>query len=109
MFNLSNYYEQSRGLPAENDYQLILLKMTDASTLGRETAKIAALIGFVGSVSGVIFNFDPMKPLYWTMAFGASWLIARACAHKLEPQAEDMIRHFKELRNEEPYKNWRQE
>ena len=32
MFNTSNYYQQSQDLPAQNGYQLMLLKLADTST-----------------------------------------------------------------------------
>jgi hypothetical protein len=99
MFNISNYYEQSRGLPAQNGFQIAILKWADASTLLRETTKLGTVVGLVSSASSVVFNFDPTIALTCTAVCGISWLLTRTCAQKLEPEAQSMIQHFKDLRD----------
>jgi hypothetical protein len=59
MFNVSNYYQQSQSLPAQNNLQLILLKCTDTCTFLRETSKCGTVVGLVISVSSMVFNFNP--------------------------------------------------
>lgn len=98
MFNVTNYCEQVRGLPAENDFQLVLLNCTDISTYVRETCKCGAVVSLVISASSAVFNFDPTIAFTSTPIFGVSWLIGRTCAQKLEPQAQDMIKYFKEMK-----------
>jgi hypothetical protein len=98
MFNISNYYQQSHGLPAEDELQLMLLKWADASTLVRESSKYGTAIGLVVSATSLVFNFNPTIALTFTAISGVSWLLSRTCAQKLEPEAEEMIKHFKELK-----------
>lgn len=102
MFNVSNYYEQSRGLPAQNGLQIAILQLADTFTLLRETTKLGTVVGLVSSASSVVFNFDPTIALTCTAACGISWLLTRTCAQKLEPKAQSMIQHFKELRDGKP-------
>jgi hypothetical protein len=99
MFNTSNYYDQSRGLPAKNDHQLMLLKWADTSTLSREISKVGTIVGLVSSVSSLVFNYDPTIPLICTAVSGCSWLLFSTCAKKLEPQAQHMLQYFKDLRD----------
>ncbi len=99
MFNTSNYYDQSIGLPAKNDYQLILLRLADTSTFLRETSKVGTVVGLVSLASCVIFNFDPTIALTCTAISGCSWLLSNTCAKKLEPQAQDRLQYFKNVRD----------
>lgn len=99
MLHISNYYEQSRGLPAQNGFQIALLQWADTSTLLRETTKLGTVVGLATSASSVVFNFDPTVALTCTAVCGISWLLTRTCAQKLEPQAQIMIQHFKDLRD----------
>jgi len=99
MFNVSNYYEQSRELPAENSYQIGLLRLADASTLLRETTKWIMVAGLVSLALSAVFNFDPPIAFTYTAAVGIFWLFTRTCAKDLELEAQDMIKHFIELRN----------
>lgn len=101
MFNVSNYYEQSQGLPAQNSLQIAILKWADTSTILRETTKLGTVVGLVSSASSVVFNLDPTLSLTFTAVCGMSWLLTRTCAQKLEPKAQDMIQHFKDLRDRE--------
>ena len=98
MLTVSNYYQQSHDLPAENGYQIMLLKWTDASTYLREASKCGTVVGLVASASSLVFKFDPTVALVCTAVSGVNWLLSRSCAKKLEPQAEEMIEHFKDLR-----------
>lgn len=100
MLNITNYYNQSIGLPADNSYELALLKWTDISTFLRETSKVGILIGIVSSASSLIFNFDPAIPVTCTIISGCTCILLTACARKLEPQAQQMLQHFKELQKE---------
>lgn len=100
MFNVSNYYQQSEGLPIKNSFQLTLLQWTDASTVLRETSKCGAVTSLVVSASSLIFNFDPTIALTCTAISGVSWLLTRTCAQKLEPEAKKLI---EDLKNEKAY------
>lgn len=96
MFNFTNYDEQSRGLPFENGFQILLLQWTDRAVLLREAGKMGAVIGLVTSASSFIFNFNPTTALTCTAVCSAAWLLARTCTNKFEPQAQAMIKSLKE-------------
>lgn len=100
MFNPSDYYQQSIQLQAQNSFQVILLKWTDAVTLVRETTKVAVVVGLVSSASSPFFDFNPAIPLTCTAVCGICWLISRSCAQNYEPQAQQMIQLFKRLTND---------
>lgn len=100
MFNVSNFYEQSKTLHAQNSFQIALLKLTDATTLLRETSKVGIVVGLVSSASSVVFNFDPTIALTCSLVCVLSYMVTRTCAKCLEPQAEEMIQHFKDWRKD---------
>ncbi len=100
IFNVSNYYEQSRGLPKENDFQIMTVKLADYSTYARELTKVVAVAGLVTTAVCFLFNSDPTIPLICTTISGIGWLLTRTCAQRLEPQAQDMIKHFRALQAE---------
>jgi hypothetical protein len=99
LFNTSDYYVQSFGLPVKNGYQLTLLKWADTSTLFREAGKAGTIMGRVSSVSSFVFNFNPTISLLCTAISCCLWLLFSTCAKKLEPQAQDMIQYFKNVRD----------
>lgn len=98
MGKISNYCEQSKGLPAENEFQLTVLKWADAATFLREGGKFGTAIGLASSAASVVFNFNPTVSLTCTAVCGLTWLLGGACAQRLEPQAQAMLDHFKELK-----------
>ncbi len=97
MVSFTNYSLQPLTIQAESPYQLMLLKLTDASTLVRELSKVGTVAGLVVSASSVFINVSLTTTLSWTAAFGVSWLISRNIAQRLEPHAKDMLAHFKNL------------
>ena len=99
MFKISNYYDQSKGLPVKNSYQHMLLRWSDASTLLREVSKIGTLVGLVCFVASAVFNFDHKVAVTFTAFSTCSWFLFRTCSRKLEPQARDMLQYFKDLRD----------
>jgi len=101
-FNTSNYYEQSLKLPCENSYQIMILKWADNATFVRETTKIGTLVGLVSSAASVFFAFDTT---YLCVAAGCGiiWFAAGKCAQWLEPQAQAMIQHFKNIRDKKDF------
>lgn len=99
MFTFPNYYQQSRNLPVEDDFQLFLLSCTDTSILFRETSKCGAVASLAVSAASTVFNINPTIPLTCTAIFGAFWLLGRTCAQKLEPQAKDMIQYFQDMKD----------
>jgi hypothetical protein len=99
MIKTSNYYEQSMELPAQNSFQLMLLQLTDATTLLREGSKMGTVIGLVSLAASAVFNFNPSPALTCTVVSGLAWVLSRTCAQKLEPQAQDMIQHFVNIRD----------
>ena len=99
MFQVSNYYEQSRTLPAQNSFQIMTLKCADTATVLREGSKIGIAIGLVSSAASVVFNFNPTAALTCTAVCALTWFLSRTCAQKLEPQAQGMIQHFKNVKD----------
>lgn len=92
MFNISNYYGESRGLPVQDSIQLSLLKLTDATTIVRELSKMGTGICLVSTATCLFFNYNPVVAISWTVVFGVSWTVTSACARKLEPFAADTIK-----------------
>lgn len=99
MFNTSNYSQQSVGLPVQNPFQLEVLQWADRATFLRETTKIGTVVGLVTSAASIIFSSDPIYPLAFTTACGISWLLTKTCAAKLEPEAQDTLLFFKDLKD----------
>ena len=99
MIKLSNYYEQSVGLPMHNSYQIRLLQWTDASILLRETSKIGTAAGLASSAAALVFNFDPTIAVTCTVVSGVTWALFSTCAKQLEPQACGLIRYLKDVRD----------
>lgn len=99
MFRVSNYYEQSRTLPVQNSFQLMILQWADAATLLREGSKMGTAIGLVSSAASVVFNFNPTTALTCTAVCGLTWVLSRTCAQKLEPRAQNRIQYFKNVRD----------
>lgn len=100
MFQTSDYYRQSMSLPAENSFQIALLQWTDTAIFLREASKMGTLIGTVVSASSLVFNFDPTIALSCTAVFIVTFAVTRECAKSWEPQAKDMIQHFKQLQGQ---------
>ena len=99
MIAISNYYEQSQGLPRKNSYQTIPLRLADASTILREASKLGTMIGLVGCASCAFFDFNLKFSLNFTIASGVSWALYSFCAKKMEPEAQEMIQYFKDLKD----------
>lgn len=99
MFNMTNYYQQSLVIPAQNSLQITILELADLSTALREITKLGTVVGLVSSASSVVFNFDPTLALACTAVCGTSWLLTRKCAQYLEPEAQEIIQHFKDLKD----------
>lgn len=99
MFNTSNYYQQSIGLPVQNGFQIAILQWADAAAFLREIAKVGTVVGLVSSASSVVFNFDPTIALTCTAVCGISWFLTKTCAQKLEPKAQEMIKYLERLRD----------
>ena len=100
MLSFTNYYQQTVNLPAKNCSQQILLHLTDVSTFAREISKALTVVGLGASALRVLFNVNETTDLAWTAAFGVSWLLSKNIAQRLEPQAKNMIAHFKKLQEE---------
>ncbi len=100
MWKVSNYYQQSKELPAQNDFQLMTLWWTDVSTHLREATKCATVIGLVVSASSLVFNFDPTAPLTLTAICGTSWLFSSVCVNQLEPNAKELIGIFQRMKEQ---------
>jgi len=99
MIKLSNYCKQAEELPAQNEYQIAILKIADSSTFLREATKIGTVIGIVGLSASKVFNFNPAVAVSFTIVCGVSWLLFRTCAQRIEPKAQNMIQHFQELKD----------
>ena len=99
MIKTSNYYEQSVGLPVRNMYQLRQLQWTDALTVLRETSKIGTAAGLASSAAAFVFNFDPTVAITCTVVSGVTWALFSTCAKRLEPQACDLIKYLKDVRD----------
>ena len=82
-----------------NTYQLRLLQWADASTLLRETSKIGTVVGLASAVAGVVFNFDPTVALTCAAVSGTAWVLFSTCARKLEPQACNLIKYLKDVKD----------
>ena len=99
MFRVSDYRQQAEGLPRKNSYQLKTLEWADAATFFRETSKWGTIAGVTTSIAVVAFNRDPTFSLIYTAINGTAWLVFKTCANHLEPQAQEMIQYFKDLRD----------
>lgn len=100
MFNTTSYYQQSRGLPAENGFQHAILKWADTSTTLREVGKVGTVIGSVSTVASTFFGYDPTLSLSATAVSALTWLCCHELAQNLEPQAQSMLEHFRDLERE---------
>lgn len=97
MFGASSYYAQSKGLSAENEYQIFILKFADTFIALRDAGKYASVIGIVGTVASTILGYYPSYPLSMTAIGGCIWFGSSKIAQRLEPEAKKMLDHFKDL------------
>lgn len=99
MLNISNYEKQSQNLPVQDGLQLTIFKLADDFTRIREISKCGAVIGLVVSASSYVFNFDSTTAVTWTAITGVIWGLSRTCAKKYEPEAKEIIKHLKEIKD----------
>ncbi len=100
MFTSTSYYQQSIGLPVENDTQLTILKLADNSTTLREIGKIGSIIGTVSIAASTVFGYSPTLSISATAVSALAWFFCHKIAQSVEPQAQSMLKHFKDLERE---------
>ena len=100
MFNTSSYYQQSKGLPADNGFQLAVLQSTDTSTALREIGKVGTILGSVSIAASTVFGYDPSLSISATAVGALTWFCCHKIAQNLETQAQSMLRHFRNLERE---------